>query len=515
MILLAALSLLAPCVAAAPAQGLSYMTPGTEAVGGMEDMVLIYHGHERRVEWTAENLSPYVAWLNEDGQPVDWLFDSFLFIEFSTDDGTWLHHYREQTRLPTISDWIWMADGWFRPNDGIAGLEGAVARAADELGAPPAKRRVVIGMPLPLAEDHAFGPIPGEAETLDLARPEDAQRALAWYIDRVCEQWEAAEFEHLELVGFYWTAEGINAQYGPLARWTSDHLHDLDLKHVWIPYYGAAGYTSWQHFGFDAVMLQPNYFFTSEDRSVDWFRGHATRVQVAHTGVEVEFDTRALTDERFRRRFYDYLDAGVAYGWMKGALLGYYEGGRAVLDFYGGGAEGRKLYDDLYRFVRGMYEPTGETDFPPLEVVDRDPTGDLALASKGAKVHDAADLPEWRPGITPEKMIDGDIYNYGGMYGFTAFYIPGSVTVELPDESPVARTHVKLFDLDHRFFRYRIDTSLDGENWESAVDKTEGEWRGWQVDCFEARRAKFVRFTCTHNSVNPICQVVELEVYED
>jgi len=391
---------------------------------------------------------------------------------------------------------------------------------AGTLGPAERKAKVVITLPLPLKEDGAFGPLPGEDATLDLAQPEHAHRALEWYIARVLEQWEAAEYEHLELLGFYWTAESIGADYMPLTRWTSDHLHDLGLRHYWIPYYGARGYSQWREAGLDGVMLQPNFFFTpagegQDDRPLGWFRTHALRTLATQTGVEVEFDARALSDERFRGRFYDYLDAGAYYGWMTDALLGYYEGGRAVLDFYRGGEEGRALYDALYRFVKGTYEPTGENDFPPLTPIERDNSANLALASRGAVVHGTPDVPEWRPGIGPEKMIDGDVYFYGGMHGFTAFYIPGSVTIELPEVETVARTQVMLFDLDGRFFRYRIDTSVDGESWELAVDKTEGEWRAWQVDRFEPRQAKFVRFTCTHNSANPICQVVELEVYGD
>lgn len=508
-------AVVAACVLAGPAQELHYQAPGTDAVGGIEHLVLIYHGQERRVDWTRENIMPYVAYLHESGQPADWMFDAFLFIEFGADDGTFLHHYREETRLPTIEDWIRLADGWFRPDNGIHGLEQAVEQAADTLGAPRAKRRVVIGLPIPLAEDHAFGPLPGERRALDLAEPEDARRALGWYIERVLAHWDAGEFEHLELVGFYWTAEAVRAPYGELAQWTSEHLHERGLKHFWIPFFSASGYTNWRDWGFDSVMLQPNYFFKEKDHPLDWFRVHATRTLVAHTGVEVEFDGRALTDERFRGRFYDYLDAGAYYGWMNDAVLGYYEGGGAVLQFYRGGEQGRRLYDDLYRFVRGTYEPAGERQFPPLRITQRDPDADLALASKGAKVHGALDLPQWRPGITPEKIIDGEIYAYGGMHGFGAFYIPGAITVELPEAAPVAETHVKLFDLDGRFFRYRIDTSVDGETWQPAVDKTEGEWRGWQVDRLEPREARFVRFTCTHNSANSICQLVEIEVCGD
>jgi len=71
---------------------LSYQPPGGAEVGGIEDLVLIYHGTKARVPWTKDNILPYVAYLDEQGRPRDWFFDSFLFIEFALDSGTWFHH---------------------------------------------------------------------------------------------------------------------------------------------------------------------------------------------------------------------------------------------------------------------------------------------------------------------------------------------------------------------------------------------------------------------------------------
>jgi len=83
----------------------AYLPPGTADVN---HLCLIYHGQERRVNWTAENLRPYVACLDKDEKPTDWLFDSFLFIEFATDSGKSLYHYAPSgghcgRRLPELS----------------------------------------------------------------------------------------------------------------------------------------------------------------------------------------------------------------------------------------------------------------------------------------------------------------------------------------------------------------------------------------------------------------------------
>jgi len=493
----------------------AYMPPGTPEVGGIHHLVLIYHGTKRRVPWTKEALLPYVAYLDKKGQPQDWFFDSFLFIEFAADDGAYIHHYVKGKRLPTIDDWNWLADCWFRPTTGLIGLEQAVEEVAQKLRHPDKKVKVVITMPKPFREDAAFGPLPGTTEKLDLAKAENQQKVLQWYIQRVLKQWQERAYKHLELAGFYWTNESIAGEDTQLATWTSDYLHRLKLRHYWIPYFGARGIGKWREAGFDGVMLQPNYFFRKKPLALSRFQSAAKIARMFGTGIEIEFDRRSLTDEEFRDRMIAYLDAGVYYGWMKDALLGYYEGGGAIKLFYENPETGHDLYQKLYQWVKGAYRPSGKFDFTKLPLVSRDNSQNLALASKGAKVIGAAARPEWSDEIGPEKIIDGNIDYYGGMCGFGAFPIPGSFTIELPKVTVVARTQTMLYDLDGRFFRYRIDTSRDGQTWEPAVNKDTGEWVGWQVEKFIPRQAKYVRFTCLHSSANKICQVVEFEVYSD
>lgn len=492
----------------------TYLPPGTPQVDGMHHMVLIYHGQKVRPVWNKQALLPYVAYVNEQGEPQDWLFDGFLFLEFAANDGIYLHAYQKDKRLPTIADWTWLADAWFRPDSGLVGLEEAVAEVGEKLKAPNHKVPVVITLPLPLIQDKAFGPLPGQADTLDFSREENRQKALQWYIDRVTATFRERNYQHLTLAGFYWTPEAIPLQDRPLALWTSQYLAGLGLRHYWIPYHGGEGIPAWRELGFSGMMIQPNYFFDTPPPPLSRFQVTAKMARLVKSGVEIEFDARALTSDDFRKRFYAYLDAGVAYRWMDKALLGYYEGGGAVLQF-AKDPRGRELYQKLYEFIKGTYKPSGLYDFSPLALISRDNSKNLALASRGGKIEGASKRPEWGDEIGPEKIIDGDIDFYGGMSGFGAFMIPGGFILDLPKVERVARTQTMFFDLDDRFFRYRIETSVDKVHWDPAVDKDTGEWRGWQVDKFTPRQAKYIRFTCLHNSVNQICPVVEFEVYSD
>ncbi len=498
------------CAAQLP-EGLAYLKPGTPEVGGVRDLCLIYHGMKSRVAWTKEALMPYVAYVDEQGRPRDWLFDSFLFIEFATDSGAWLHAYRQDHPQATAEDWVWLADCWFRQDTGLIGLEQAVAEVGATLGDPDRKVNVVITMPKAMEQIRQFGPLAGRQEVLDFSRAEDQHQAMAWYIERVLGHWQQHNYQHLNLVGCYWLAESIAEADHELVRWAAEYLHARGQKLYWIPYFGASGLHKWQERGIDATMLQPNYFFQKEPE-LERLPKAARRAGTAGCGIEIEFDARALISEDYRQRFYAYLDAGVKYGWMNEALLGYYEGGRAVKIFAETPGLGRELYEAVYRFVKGSYQMSGKVDLSGMEIPAHDNTGNLALATKGARIHGCV-RHEDQPELAPEKIIDGDIYNYGGMYGYGYFAWPNSFTIELPQSASVARTHTMLHDSVGQSFRYRIETSTDNQNWEPAVDKSEGEWRGWQVDEFAPREAKYIRFTGLHNTANANFQVVEFEAY--
>ncbi|HCU38528.1 MAG TPA: hypothetical protein DGT21_24845 [Armatimonadetes bacterium] len=497
---------------AQPEGGWRYQQPRSEGTGGIEDMCLIYHGMQSRVPWTKDALLPYVAYLDTAGRPQDWLFDSFLFIEFANDAGAYLHHYSPDETQPTPADWVWLADCWFRPETGLVGLEQAVAEVGEALGEPDHTVGVVITMPNALRELTEFGRLPGIDRDLDFSKPDDQHAATAWYIDRVLAAWEAGGYQHLKLLGFYWLSETIPTEDYELVKWASDYIHEQGRLLYWVPYIGARGLSDWRDIGIDCTMLQPNYFFNKE-LPLYRFLVAAKRANTVGCGIEIEFDPKALADPAFTDRYYAYFDAAVKYGWMEGAVLGYYEGGRAVKDFHEGGELGRQLYDDLYRFVKGTYEPSGRTDLSGLEFVSRDNTGNLALATAGAKIHGGL-RPDGMPELWPEKIIDGEVLDFGGMYGFGYFAWPGGFTIELPQPATVGRTQVMLHDLANQAFRYRVETSLDNQAWQPAVDKSEGEWRGWQVDEFEPREAKYIRFTGLHNELNDLFQVVEFEVYE-
>jgi len=513
LLFLAALILWRISVAAwaEPVSQMRFLPPGTADV---RHLCLIYHGQERRVDWTAENLLPYVAYVDEQGKPTGWLFDSFLFIEFATDANKSLYHYAPKAAQADGTDWKWLADAWFREDTGLIGLEQCVESVGNMLHEPGRKVNVVIALPVPLHQVTEFNNLPGAATPLDFSQTEHRKQALEWYVSNVSDRFAAADYHHLNLLGFYWTGESIVSEQHETVRWTADFLHDRQLQFYWIPYFTAAGVEHWQEVGFDAMMLQPNYFFQGNG-GVNRLMLAAKRAMMLGSGVEMEFDGRAFTSDEHYQRYWDYLDAGVKYGLMKEALLGWYEGGGALLRMLDEGEKGRAMYEALYRFVKGDYMPENTDRLPELMTLPPPDKGiNLALASRGAKVHGAID--DGQPGLAPDRMINGQWLMYTGVSGFTWFGIPGSVTVELPETASLNRTRTLFFDLDDRHYTYRIDTSPDGKHWETAIDKSEGKWSGWQLDSFPERQARFIRITGLSNSTGQnLCQIVEFEAYGD
>ena len=510
---------LAVCAAATPATQpverppLAYQAAGAPEAAGVRHLCLIYHGSKDRLDTTPELLLPYVAHVDAGGRPTDWFFDSFLFLEFGTDTGAWLHHYRPGHPQPTAADWAWLADCWFRPGRGLAGMEAAIENAGRTLKDSHHKVKIVICMPVPLVEDHGFGPLAGETSKLDFSREEDRRHALEWYIHRVMACWQKQQYKHLELVGFYWTAESILPADANVVRATSEMLHQRGQKLFWIPYFGSAGVHEWRSRGIDAVMFQPNYFFTNEPR-YSRLTAAARVALLSGCGIEIEFDGRGLQNDEYCQRFWHYLNTGAAFGWMQTALLGYYEGGGALKAMASATAgPGREMYDALYRFVKGKYVPRGKgVGYIPMTLAEWDVAQDVALASRGAKVSGAAPDPK-RPKLYLKRAIDGDSSYYTELEGY-AFLMPGhSLTIELPAATEVGLLQMLLWDLDNRTYRYRVETSLDGDNWEPAVDRSAGEHRSWQVESFRPRQARHIRVTGLGASTGNEVRVVELEIY--
>lgn len=330
-------------VSAQPAPG-KYL-PMTD----IRDLVLIYQGGSHRMDYNAEQLRPYVVHEDRFGNR-DWLFDGFLFLEFDSGKGV-SYHVRGSAPLARKEDWAWLVDRHFESGKGIAALDDCIAAAVRELGEPPFRHKVVIGIPEPPRGQKDWGEL--EGRKLDFSNEEDRIAACKWYADLLEERFRNSGFRHLELAGFYWLPE-ILRQSREVTRALGDYVRSKGLRFYWIPYYTAQGYSEWRDLGFDAAYLQPTYFWNRKigDERVD------RACELARTygmGLEMEFDMRASvkSEECRRDRGMGYMSSFRRNGVYRSSAIAYYEGGGGVYYFTKTTApEDRAFIDTLAYFIR-------------------------------------------------------------------------------------------------------------------------------------------------------------------
>ena len=161
------------------------------------------------------------------------------------------------------------------------------------------------------------------------------------------------------------------------------------------------------------------------------------------------------------------------------------------------------------------------------ETADKDVTAteqdndviNLALASRGSTI-------TGNNGTNWSKLIDGVTTGYTPTIGFgytlwkNAANAPGAMTLDLKDLCTISSMRLLLYDLDNRFYRYKIEASSNNTTWVTIVDRTAvtNQCRSWQDISFSPPiQARYLRLIGTYNSAlngsNNGFHVVEWEVY--
>ena len=140
---------------------------------------------------------------------------------------------------------------------------------------------------------------------------------------------------------------------------------------------------------------------------------------------------------------------------------------------------------------------------------DNDGVVNLALASRGSTIT-GSDGANW------DKLIDGVTTGYDGDngYGYTLWSPNGTMTLDLKSLCAISSTKLLLWDLDSRYYQYKIEASSDNTTWVTIVDRTTGTWQSWQDISFSpVIQARYLRLTGMFNNMNDEFHVVEWEVY--
>ena len=339
------------------------------------DLVLCYGGsnHRKPYEWDKQRFAPYITYKDEQNTE-HWLFDAFLCIEFQTS----VHSYMLGLKLPSAGkeQWQELIDYWFDRDKGMNALEAAVRDASKRLGAPSSKRKVIMVLPDAIiyqtyddtkASTTYWGAL--EGRTMDFSVAEDRVAASRWYIDEIRRKFFEANYQYIELAGFYIVSEDLAT---PKFGWNpelkksdeivppvSKYLHGLNECLCWIPYNCATGYNHWKEMGIDYAYMQPNYFWDGTKSFSQFF----SDIKSNDLSMELEFETDPSPwagsvlegdpdCDTYKARFREYMSNAKANGVYGTKPLSYYHGTNGLYDLWkSADPKDKALYHEFCRFV--------------------------------------------------------------------------------------------------------------------------------------------------------------------
>jgi hypothetical protein len=334
---------------------------GRKSLLPVTDMVLIYGGGEHRnVTWNKDHFIPYVSYTDRASSEQS-LFDGFLFLEFiNGKQGApriFATGYNGEPASKT--DWMALVDYYFQPGIAIGALDQCIDEAEQRLKTGM-KRKIVIVLPEPITAgpNSNYPELPvnywGEVEgiPLDFTRDNDRITACQWYIDYVRKQFNEANFQHLELAGFYWLAEESLYTRSILSG-VAAYLNQWKYSFNWIPYWKTEpDYYEWKSLKFSYAYLQPNYFF-NETTPYSRLTEACTVARQYDLDLELEFDDRVFVNKGNRgSRLREYMQAFEANNMLPTKRIAYYQDTDALYQLYHAvNEQDINLFHDFCAFV--------------------------------------------------------------------------------------------------------------------------------------------------------------------
>ena len=391
----------------------------------LHDATLVGYWHREPHAWDAERFAPHVSWKAPDGSE-HWLFEAFIFLEGQDYLTGRTFVISPAGKSATKTEWQRQLDLWLGEDCGVAALDKACADAASRIGTPPAKRKVIIGLPDPVmfetfADKKSSTTYWGDG--LDFSKTEDKLQALDWYITEVRARFAALAPRYLELDGFSITSEEIYLKYDidvncRYKNWEeivpalSERCHAAGQRLYWVPYHMAPGHKFWKQIGIDQAWMQPNWYWDLKAGELHPFDKTLKAMEEYGLGMELEFEYSAVADQMkpgvmgpdgegrlifdaadvpaLQRRVREYMRRYREAGLMGKGSIALYSGSNALTQLAVSPlAQDKALYDDICRFV---LENRGELETTKVSV---DPQGRLTELSIGGRNY-AGGYPLWR-----------------------------------------------------------------------------------------------------------------------
>eukprot|EP01048_Picozoa_sp_COSAG05_P020419 COSAG05_NODE_3462_length_2045_cov_4.490236_1_plen_332_part_00 len=242
-----------------------FITPNTPASGWLENVVLCYMDNRAdspthplpltnpytgyppddqkpNYIWSPQQFKSLLAFVQPDGTVVDTLFDTFLFTGVAWTGGHSLYPAASQ-RPTTQHDWLsFLGSVQLHYADK---LNIAAAEVRSALPKAPFRPKVLLTIPYPWdvlwEPGTSWGNLSGRPLHFENSN-EDRAAAVNWWVDEAVRLWNAQNFTHIELAGFYWLVEGLgydthNTLDSHLLPVVAAHIHSKpdQLIFTWCP----------------------------------------------------------------------------------------------------------------------------------------------------------------------------------------------------------------------------------------------------------------------------------------
>lgn len=360
----------------------------TSQSGGVRNETLAYEG------WyysgtsllssikTKQELMSNIAYVDGNGTPTAWLFDSVTFLNHGYDDkGRYVTYqngvddaakYTDKQGWEDYLNYIFDYTGTDGTSYNLDALDKAVGEAKQTINDPGHKVGVKIAiMPAVQYQSNWGQLVDGQGKSLDFTVAGAGSEAAAlanrtaaeeWYINQVITRFEQKNYQNITFEGFYYYDETVRLSTDPIAAQTIEGLTNAvhsavytvngqtqPLYVYWIPYYQAEGCSQWKAFGFDYAIMQPNYAFYSSASSTR-IADCAALCQKYGLGMEMELGG---LDDNYIGKFKDYLLQGASLGYQNSSLLAWYTGTWALYQSSTNANGDRYIYDAIYQFIQG------------------------------------------------------------------------------------------------------------------------------------------------------------------
>ena len=306
--------------------------------------VLVYSGGPKRPAYSVDDLRHLLSVVDTADRSVGPLCDGVILTEYQAVSGRYYMPW-QNGRLADGPDWTQYVDSLVKPAGILTRLDSAVARA----GLKQVSFTVMVPYPDSIQRTFLY-----DGQNWDLTVPSNRAEVVRRYVRNVTNRIKSVPLARLSFAGFYWLNESAVPSDLDLVAQVKDFAGPLNYRVQWIPWWGTPRAAQWAFFGFDhdGVWQQPNYFFHPEvppsriDSAFDFARKTGM-------GIELEFDSRLFSDERFRGRLTPYLDGFARAADVRDRPIAIYEGKGALIQLARStDPEDRALYRRLVKILR-------------------------------------------------------------------------------------------------------------------------------------------------------------------